>query len=219
MEHAGPQPSRATIFVLSPASLIGRRAELLLRPQAAFDLAVRLRTGGAVSLGDVFTFLSGLYFRGKLAYAEAFGRAPAGLQAALVITPSRGLLPAYHPASLDLLHEFRSVAIDLAETRYREPLSASTTVLATALSQDDRVILLGSIATGKYLDVLGLHLGERLLFPGAFVGRGDMSRGGLMLRCVDEGRELDYVAIAGTVRTGSRPPRLEPRRWPPISAR
>lgn len=217
MEPTGA-PSRATIFVLSPASLTGRRAEFLLREAAAFDLAVRLRTGAAVSLGQVFSFLSGLYFRGKLAYAQAFGRAPAGVQPALVITPSRGLLPASHPASLELLREFRTVAIDLAEARYREPLTASTTALAAALGGDDRVVLLGSIATEKYVEVLGLHLGERLLFPGAFVGRGDMSRGGLMLRCVDEGRELDYVAIAGTVRTGSRPPRLEPRRWPRISA-
>ena len=57
-------------------------------------------------------------------------------------------------------------------------------------------------------------LGERLHFPVAFVGRGDMSRGGLLLRAVDAGRELDYGPVAGAVRHGTRPPRLEPRRPP-----
>jgi len=50
------------------------------------------------------------------------------------------------------------------------------------------------------------------VFPPAFVGRGDMSRGGLMLRCVDSGIELEYAPIAGATRNGRRPPRLEPLR-------
>jgi hypothetical protein len=58
------------IFLLSPASCSGRRAEILLRERAAFDLAVRLRSGTGVTLGEAFSFLSGLYFRGKLAYAS-----------------------------------------------------------------------------------------------------------------------------------------------------
>jgi hypothetical protein len=33
-----------------------------------------------------------------------------------------------------------------------------------------------------------------------------------MLRCADEGRELSYVPVAGAVRHGKRPPKLEPRR-------
>lgn len=72
------------------------------------------------------------------------------------------------------------------------------------------VVLLGSIATGKYADTLLAVLGERLVFPALFVGRGDMSRGGLLLRAVRDGRELDYVPVAGTVRRGRRPPRLAP---------
>jgi hypothetical protein len=52
----------------------------------------------------------------------------------------------------------------------------------------------------------------RLLFPAEFVGRGDMSRGGLMLRCVDERAELTYVPVRGAVRRGMRPPKLPPRR-------
>ena len=72
------------------------------------------------------------------------------------------------------------------------------------------VVLLGSIASGKYVDLLMPIFGERLVFPPHFVGRGDMSRGGLMLRCVDAGLELDYVPLAGAVRHGQRPPKLAP---------
>jgi hypothetical protein len=50
--------------------------------------------------------------------------------------------------------------------------------------------------------------GPRLHFPADFVGRGDMSRGGLMLRCVTEGRELEYAPILGATRRGARPPKL-----------
>jgi hypothetical protein len=42
-----------------------------------------------------------------------------------------------------------------------------------------RVALLGSIATDKNLSVLTDVLGRRLRFPREFVGRGDVSRGGL----------------------------------------
>jgi len=71
-------------------------------------------------------------------------------------------------------------------------------------------VLLGSIASGKYVDVLHAIFGARLLFPSDFVGRGDMSRGGLMLRCASSGDELPYVPVAGAVRHGVRPPRLDP---------
>ena len=72
------------------------------------------------------------------------------------------------------------------------------------------MILLGSIATGKYVDPLLAALGERLRFPVDFVGRGDMSRGGLLLRCVRAGTELTYVGVRDVVRRGPRPPRLAP---------
>jgi hypothetical protein len=71
------------------------------------------------------------------------------------------------------------------------------------------VVLLGSIATGKYVDTLIESLGPRLLFPSDFVGRGDMSRGGLLLRSAREGRELDYIPVAGALRRGKRPPKLD----------
>ena len=71
-------------------------------------------------------------------------------------------------------------------------------------------MLLGSIASGKYVEVLLPIFGERLLFPPSFIGRGDMSRGGLMLRCAASGEELDYIPVAGAIRQGKRPPRLDP---------
>ena len=69
------------------------------------------------------------------------------------------------------------------------------------------------MATGKYVDVLLEVLGERLKFPAAFVGRGDMSRGGLLLRCAVDGTELDYIPVRGATRKGKRPPKLTARRY------
>jgi hypothetical protein len=207
-ERVGPESGR--VFLLSPASCRGRRAEILFRDEAVFDLAVRVRSGAGATIGEVFAFLSGLYFRGKLAYATAFGRRARG-SPVLIITPSHGLLPPETPADLGLLREFAAVDVSLDEPRYRGPLGRDVAALAASLATADRVVLLGSIATGKYVDVLAGPLGDRLLFPGDFVGRGDMSRGGLMLRCVDDGRELDYVVATAAVRRGARPPRLEPR--------
>jgi hypothetical protein len=59
------------IFFLSPAHSGGKRAAMLTRPGATFELARQVQIGAA-SLGDVFAFCSGLYFRGKLAYARRF---------------------------------------------------------------------------------------------------------------------------------------------------
>ena len=60
-----------TVFLLSPANCGGTRAQLLLKSQTS-PLTARLANGGA-PLGEVFTFMSSLYFRGKLAYATRFG--------------------------------------------------------------------------------------------------------------------------------------------------
>src|SRR5437016_3349578 len=73
---------------------------------------------------------------------------------------------------------------------------------------------LGSIATGKYVNVLLASFGDRFRFPVDFVGRGDMSRGGLMSRCAAERRELSYIAVSGAIVNGKRPPKLAPRRYP-----
>ncbi|MBV9081410.1 MAG: hypothetical protein JOZ62_01940, partial [Acidobacteriaceae bacterium] len=72
-------------------------------------------------------------------------------------------------------------------------------------------VLLGSVASAKYTEPLLKVFGERLVFPIDFVGRGDMSRGGLMLRCARSGTELPYVPVHGAVLHGARPPRL--KRW------
>ena len=94
------------------------------------------------------------------------------------------------------------------EPRYREPIERDLrrSFAPRTATSNCRFVLLGSIATKKYVDVLLPILGERLLFPAEFVGRGDMSRGGLMLRAAREHRELDYIPIEGAIRHGTRPP-------------
>ena len=200
------------MFLLSPASAGGERARLVLNERAQFDLAVRLRSPAGVPLGEVFSFLSGLYFRGKLAYATAFAAPPPGAPGVLDITPNVGLLPSDEPITLARLKRFARVPIDVDEPRYRRPLTRHARQLAESIGPETDVVLLGSIATGKYVDLLGRVFGERLVFPGDFVGRGDMSRGGLLLRCFREKRELEYRPVAGAVRHGARPPKLVPIR-------
>jgi hypothetical protein len=181
---------------------------------ARFDLAQRLRTEGA-AVAEVFAFLSGLYFRGKIAYARAFGCVAPGICPAVVITPTRGLIDAETRITLADLREFACVDIDKEEPRYRKPLQRDARHLAKTLPADVEVVLLGSVATGKYVDVLLSSFGERLRFPADFVGRGDMSRGGLLLRSAADRQELSYIPVAGAVRSsGKRPPKLAPRRYP-----
>jgi hypothetical protein len=198
------------VFLLSPADCSGKRARLLQRRDADHDLGRRLHGLEGAPLGEVFAFVSSLYFRGKLAYALAFARPPGGEAGIHVITPCDGLRA---PESLlrprDLLRYAR-VDVDAEEERYRRPLLRDLRRRAAAWG-DAEVVLLGSIASAKYVDVLTSVLGGRVLFPSDFVGRGDMSRGGLMLRCVDEGRELAYAPILGAERRGPRPARLSPR--------
>jgi hypothetical protein len=198
------------IFLLSPAHCGGERARLVLNHRAAFDLARRVRGAGGAPIGEVFSFFSGLYFRGKLAYARAFARPSRGRVGIYVITPTEGLRPADEPVDLERLRRFASVDIAGDDPRYRQPLDRDARRLAEAIETDGEVILLGSIATGKYVEPLLAALGERLRFPLDFVGRGDMSRGGLLLRCAQAGTELTYVGIRDAVRRGPRPPRLLP---------
>jgi hypothetical protein len=197
------------VFLLSPADCSGPRALLLHRPGSANDLARRLRADEGAALGEVFSFVSSLYFRGKLAYACAFARPPGGVGGALVITPCDGLATPESPVRLEDLRRYAAVPVDVREGRYRDPLVRDLRALVPRLEGAD-VVLLGSIASRKYTDLLTDVLGARVLFPSDFVGRGDMSRGGLLLRCVREGRELEYVPIVGAERHGSRPPRLAP---------
>ncbi len=203
------------MFLLSPANCSGRRAKIVLSEKAQFDLAVRLRGDRGAAIGEVFAFVSGLYFRGKLTYALAFARppepgAPLAGSGALVITPSAGLRPVETAVTADALRAFAGVDIAADDPRYRRPLLASARALADEIGPDCDVVLLGSIASAKYVEVLTEVFGERLRFPIDFVGRGDMSRGGLLLRCAGSGEELPYVTVQGAVRHGKRPPKLAP---------
>ena len=208
-------PSR--VFILSPANCNGIRGRMMVSPKAGFDLARQLRSAAGAPLGEVFSFVSGLYFRGKLAYARRFARPPDPSEpmaagGILVITPNAGLRSADTPITIDSFRGFAEVDIDLRNVKYRAPLEQAARTLLSAIGTDCEVVLLGSVASGKYVDLLLPIFGERLLFPIDFVGRGDMSRGGLMLRCAAAGFELPYVPIAGAARHGQRPPKLEPLR-------
>lgn len=197
-----------TIFLLSPANCGGKRAELLLRPGADFELAARFRSAGGAPLGEVFAFLSGLYFRGKLAYASRFAAPPHPLPGAVVITTNRGLVTPETPIGPAELRAFAGTPIDLRDPRYREPLEQGVARLAGSAPPGCTFVLLGSIATAKYVELLLSHLGERLCFPRPFVGMGDMQRGALMLRAVEAGEELPYIQAAGAVRSlATRAPR------------
>jgi hypothetical protein len=157
---------------------------------------MRLRSREGASIGEVFTFMSALYFRGKLAYASAFAQPPVGWEGVQVIVPGRGLRPASEHIDLADLKRIAKVEVDLEEKRYTRPLRRDAGRLADELKPDEKVVLLGSIATPKYLGPLKDVLGTRLHYPQAFRGLGDMSRGSLMLKCAAEGRELAYVQPA-----------------------
>ncbi len=193
------------IFLLSPASCGGKRASLLFNDRAEFDIARRVRKQPGAPLGDVFSFLSGLYFRGKLTYAREFQNPPPrrapGIQ---IITPTDGL---YSPGSLVTLKDlerFAGVPIDASESRYRYPLERDAGKIAERIGPRCEVVLLGSIATGKYVDVLLPIFGQRLVFPKEFIGHGDMARGGLLLQRAASGVELTYIPVSDPARLGTR---------------
>ena len=198
----------ARVFLLSPANCSGERMGYLLRRGASFPLARELQSRDGAALGDVFAFASALYFRGKLAYAAAFGRGPADVPGGLVMAPGLGLVPPSLRVRAADLRRIGRVPVDPDDRRYRRPLERDARTLADALSGGGDAVLLGSIASAKYTSVLLEILGEKLLFPADFVGRGDLSRGGLMLRASRAGEELRYVPVAGAVVKGARPAKL-----------
>jgi GNAT superfamily N-acetyltransferase len=194
----------ADVFLLSPAFCGGRRGAVLLKDGGGSLPAQRL-AAGTLSLGDAFSFVSGLYFRGKLAYATHFaaGRAPG----VAVITPTRGLQPPDLVVDGALLREFVGVDLGSGDPRYLEPLVRDLHELAARMEPGARAVLLGSVATAKYLEPIADVLGDRLHFPRDFIGRGDMSRGALLLQRVESNHELDYVPFAsGVARRGPRAP-------------
>ena len=197
------QPRR--IFLLSPASCGGKKAALLFNPRAEFDVARRVRSRQGAPLGDVFSFLSGLYFRGKLTYARIFENPPPRKASGIhIITPTDGLCSPHVMITLRDLERFATVAIEAEESRYRLPLEQHAVKLAEKIGPKCEVVLLGSVATGKYVDVLEPIFGQRLLFPEEFVGHGDMARGGLLLQRAASGKELSYIPISSPARLGTR---------------
>ena len=211
MDDASPP----TVFLLSPARCGGERARQLVSSQQS-ELGAQLRAEGA-RIGDVFAWLSALYFRGKLTYARQFARAAGGVPAVLVMAPGLGLRAPEMRLSAAMLRAMGDVEVESAA--FVEPLLRDAQLVARQCQPVTRVVLLGSIATGKYLDSLLAVFGERLLFPELFVGRGDMSRGGLLLRAARAGAELAYRSVVGATLHGSRPaklPRL--RRGAPTSS-
>jgi hypothetical protein len=185
---------RPRIFLLSPANATGARGRLILGDSAQSPLAQRLRGEGA-PLGEVFSFISGLYFRGKLAYARAYADPPPGVPGIMVITAARGLVSPDKVVTFEELCDISSVPVATTESRYRIPLERDARALSMAMGEDCEAVLLGSIATPKYVEPLSGLFGARLMFPSEFVGRGDMSRGGLLLRCVREGTQLQYSRV------------------------
>lgn len=186
---------------------------MLLRGDAQFDLATRLKNGLA-SIGEVYAFISGLYFRGKAAYVSAFSAPPQGVPPAVIIVPGIGLVPQDARIGVDQLRAISEVPIHESNDAYRLPLMRDAALLNRHAGARCCYVLLGSIATEKYTRPLLDVFGPRLLFPEAFVGRGDMSRGGLMLRSARAASELNYVPVENAVRHGARPPKLEKWRKP-----
>ena len=205
-----PWDGRSKLFLLSPASANGVRALQLASPRASFATAHRLRSPEGLPIGEAFSFLSALYFRGKMSYARRFAATawpePAAPGASiLVIAPGFGLVAPDWPLTAARLRKLARTPVDPARRAYSGPLRRDARELHARLPASSVVVLLGSIATGKYLDLLAPIFGERLLVPRAFVGAGDMRRGSLLLRAARLGEELEYIGIESPRRT-PRPP-------------
>ena len=176
------------IFLLSPANCSGPRAKVLLSERAAFDLALRLRSRQGVAIGEAFAFISGLYFRGKLAYALEFAQPPEPdlpltASGALVITPNAGLRAVETAVTVEALRRFATVDIAANDPKYSKPLIASARTLAEGIGPSATSSCSAAWRRRSTSTSCVQIFGERLLFPIDFVGRGDMSRGGLLLRC------------------------------------
>jgi predicted kinase len=141
-----------------------------------------------------------------MTYAQAFGRAPEGLSGALVISPAEGLRFLHERLTLERLRAWAEVDIDENNPRFTRPLIEHASALERTLGDRTRFVLLGSVATDKYVRPLTQVFGERLLFPPDFIGRGDMSRGALLLRAARAARELEYASVARAERRGARAP-------------
>ena len=176
------------IFLLSPANASGLRAKLILGDSAHSPLAQRLRSEG-VPLGEIFSFISGLYFRGKLAYARAYADPPPGIPGVMVITASRGLVSPDQCFTLKELREVAAGNIDATESQYRRPLERDARLLCDQMGAHCEAVLLGSVATPKYVEPLVGILG----------GAADVPR----RICRPRRHEPGWFAVAMRARTGS----------------
>lgn len=188
------------VFLLSPASTSGVRAGQLTASQAGFEAAMRYRSAEGVPVAEAFAFMSSLYFRGKIAYARRFATPPprlaeVGSDGIFVIAPGFGLVPPEWRLTTERMKKLRRTPVDLKSRSYWVPFKEHALQLREQLDPESRVILLGSIATGKYVDVLQPVFGDRLIFPRLFVGAGDMRRGSLLLRAAQAGLELEYATL------------------------
>lgn len=188
---------QATVFLLSPANASGIRAKQLTSPRAQFPSAQRYRSAEGVPVSEAFAFMSALYFRGKIAYARRFAvpvpdRVP---EAIFVIAPGFGFVSPDWALTPVRMKKLQRTPVDVRNRSYRLPVERDARSVAGQLRESDRIVLLGSIATGKYVDLLRPIFENRLLFPISFVGLGDMSRGAIMLRAAASGDELDYSTL------------------------
>jgi hypothetical protein len=211
IEPLGNPAERKTVFLLSPANMSGPRSRLLFATSSKFELASRLRES-RVTLAEIFGFVSPLYFRGKFLYAQRFAESLEGVQGIRIITPAGGLMLPDTRLDLEQLRTITEGDVDESYPSYRGPLDRDAAELSQKLDQDVDVALLGSIATSKYVQPLLQIFGRRLVFPQEFVGRGDMSRGGLLLRSVRSNKKLTLIPVLGAVHHGKRPPKLEKSR-------
>jgi hypothetical protein len=194
--------SSSSIFLISPANMSGLRGTRLLRETGEGDVHTRLK-GEGVELGEVFAYVSSLYFRGKLAYGDAFGNAPSGSSGAYIITPSAGLMFPKTKVRLEELRAICSTEVNANNEQFCRPLENDIRRLREKCN-GSRFVLLGSIATPKYVEPLMRVLEGDLFYPSAFVGLGNMSRGALLLQCVRTQVELDYVRPESTAKHSKR---------------
>jgi hypothetical protein len=186
----------------------------LLSPKSRSEVSRRLNSADGIPIGELFAFVSALYFRGKLTYARHFAAPlevgnPVVGGGVHVITTNAGLRSPDTPVTRSAIQQFAAGDINPDNRAYRRPLEQSARTLRREMGECE-VVLLGSIASPKYVDALLQIFGTQLVFPVDFVGRGDMSRGGLLLRHSAANIELPYVPVAGAVRHGPRPPKLAP---------
>lgn len=176
---------------------------MLLNSSAEFALARALRSSEGAPLEKVFSFVSGLYFRGKATYARRFGRALAGRPSALVMTAGGGLCLLDEAITKARLEAWQRVAVSEHNPHFTAPLQRQACELLDAEEPSTRFVLLGSLATRKYVSPLLEVFGSSLLYPIRFAGLGDMGRGSLLLRAAADGIELDYEPLVVAARAGA----------------